>query len=552
MGIFRISRGLAALSLGLAAPALAGASQDFSGCDGLKKPKSSDDGMRGEATFPAFGLGAAGRASPQGTLANCDRALASKNLKPEQTLRRAHLLRARAAAKIELGDAAGALADLDTAQQAAAAYGGEFFYDRSMGVSIDLLRALALSQSGQTDAALDLAQQAAAKRPYSIEIQRVAALLRSLAAAEGPEDRTVWEALARIDPMTRGLALRLSGRPASLQELATGTVPPALDLPAPPSVERLLGQQDLLLQYFEKWQGVIGDGLTRAYAHAANGQPETARAWLALTRKTLDEAETPPAAQGADAKAPPLGVGLGGLLVADARKKQLEPMARLIEARIALGEGRLAEAAALLGADRLRATAVSEEFHAAYAAARAEAPDAPELPALIAAPRRGAERVATLASTLLIRPESKRKLIDYEKSRPNILGAMVGAALSFGTTLLGGVDRTAGFRSTANADGSIKVEFTGNTTSAPVVQEMTLLRAAEVAREAGKSHFHIAARNDYEQILTRSISGTPIERTLVGYKTELTIRLLDDAASEPDALDAVAVIDALGPVYYGD
>lgn len=59
-------------------------------------------------------------------------------------------------------------------------------------------------------------------------------------------------------------------------------------------------------------------------------------------------------------------------------------------------------------------------------------------------------------------------------------------------------------------------------------------------------------RKDYEQILTRWISGTPIERTLVGYKTELTVRLLDDAASEPDALDAVAVIDALGPVYYGD
>lgn len=545
-----ISGALAALSLAVAAPALAGASEDFSGCDGLKKPKSSDDGMRGEATFPAFGFGSGIRGSAQGTRAACDRALASKNLKPEQSLRRAHLLRARAAAKIELGDAAGALVDLETAQQAAATYAGEFFYDRSMGVSIDLLRALALSQSGQTEAALTLAEQTAAKRPFSVEIQRVAALLRSL-AANGPEDRSVWLALARIDPMTRGLAQRLSGGPAALNELADGAVPPTLDLPPPPSVERLIGQQNALTQYLDKWQGVIGDGLTRAYAHAANGQPETARAWLALTRKTLDEAEKPPTAQGAEGQ-PSLGIGLGGLLAADLRKSQLEPMARLIEARIALGEGRVAEAAALFGTDRLRATTASEEFHTAYAAARAGVSDAPDLPALIATPRRGADRIAALAGTLLIRPESKRKLIDYEKSRPNILGAMVGAAFSFGTTLLGGIDRTAGFRSATNADGSIKVEFTGNTTSAPVVQEMTLLRAAEIAREAGKSHFHIGARSDYEQVLTRSISGTPIERTLVGYKTELTIRLLDDGASEPDALDAVAVIDALGPVYYGN
>lgn len=543
------SGALSAFAMGMAVPALAGVSEDFSGCDGLKKPKSSDDGMRGEATFPAYTFSFGSTGSAQSTLAACDRALASTNLKPEQTLRRAHLLRARAAAKIELRDAEGALADLDSAQQAATPYAGDFFYDRSMGVSIDLLRALALNQSGQTEAALALAQQAAAKRPYSVEIQRVAVLLRSL-AGEGATDRSIWDGLSRIDPMTRGMAERLSGSPAALTDLATGEVPLALDLPPAPSIERMLGQQDSLMQYAEEWQAAIGKGLTKAYAHAAKGQTDTARAWLALTRKTLDQAEAPPAT-GGEGSEQPADVGLGGLFAASARKNQLEPMTQLIEARIALGEGRLKEAATLLGTNQLRAAPVTEEFHAAYAAARTRVADAPDLPPLIAGPRRGADRVANLASTLLIRPESKRKLIDYEKSRPDILGALVGAAFSMGTTLLGGVERTAGFRSTPNADGSVKVEFTGNTTSAPVVQEMTLLRAAEIAREAGKSHFHIASRRDYERMLTRSMGGTPMDRTLVGYKTELTIRLLDDAATEPDALDAVSVIDALGPVYYG-
>ena len=77
---------------------------------------------------------------------------------------------------------------------------------------------------------------------------------------------------------------------------------------------------------------------------------------------------------------------------------------------------------------------------------------------------------------------------------------------------------------------------------------MTLLRAAELAREAGKSHFHVVGRNDYQRYLTQTMNGVPMNRTLTGYKTELTIRLLGEG--EGDALDAVAVIDALGPVYY--
>ncbi|MGR4892509.1 hypothetical protein ACIPPQ_15875 [Sphingopyxis sp. LARHCG72] len=83
--------GLAALALGIAVPAHAGVSEDFSECDGLKKPKSSDDGVRGEATFPSYRFG--GRDAPSQTLAACNRVLESGKLLPEQTLRRAHVLR---------------------------------------------------------------------------------------------------------------------------------------------------------------------------------------------------------------------------------------------------------------------------------------------------------------------------------------------------------------------------------------------------------------------------------------------------------------------------
>lgn len=536
--------GLAALALGIAVPAHAGVSEDFSECDGLKKPKSSDDGMRGEATFPSYRFG--GRDAPSQTLAACNRVLESGKLLPEQTLRRAHVMRARAAAKLELGDAAGALADIDAAQEAGKAYAGDFFYDRSMGVSLDLLRALALNETGDRKAALALAEAAAAKRTYALEIQRVAGMLRA-ANGDKPADPRVWQGLARIDPATRGIFSQFTSQPSDLAGLAASAGTPSVALPAAPSLNAIMTNGGDIAPLLSEWSGPVRGAMTKAYALAAHGQPAAARAWVEATRAALDAAGPAGNSQGEERKQAPKDIVT--LLTGMVRAEHFEPLAVLVDARIAIAEGRLTDAAAALQGKQLRATPVTEEFHAAYAAARsASAPSAPDLPPLGPAAKRGPARLSGMADNLLIRPESQRKLIDYEKSRPNILGALVGAAFSMGTTLLGGIDRTSGFRSTPNEDGSIKVEYTGNTTSGPVVQEMTLLRAAELAREAGKSHFHVVGRNDYQRYLTQSMNGVPMNRTLTGYKTELTIRLLGEG--EADALDAVAVIDALGPVYY--
>ncbi|KTE01094.1 hypothetical protein ATE68_18985 [Sphingopyxis sp. H038] len=536
--------GLVALALGITVSAHAGVSEDFSECDGLKKPKSSDDGMRGEATFPSYRF--SGRDAPSQTLAACDRVLESGKLLPEQTLRRAHVMRARAAAKLELGDAAGALADIDAAQEAGKAYAGDFFYDRSMGVSLDLLRALALNETGERKAALALAEAAAAKRTYALEVQRVAGMLRA-ANGDKPADPTIWQGLARIDPATRGIFSQLASQSGDLAELAASAGTPSVAMPEAPSLKAIMTNGGNIAPLLSEWSAPVRGAMTKAYALAAHGQPAAARAWVEATRAALDAARPAGNSQGEAGKQAPKDIVT--LLVEMARAEHFKPLADLVDARIAIAEGRLADAAAALQGKQLRATPVTEEFHAAYAAARsASALSAPDLPPLGPAAKRGPARLSGMADDLLIRPESQRKLIDYEKSRPNILGALVGAAFSMGTTLLGGIDRTAGFRSTPNDDGSIKVEYTGNTTSGPVVQEMTLLRAAELAREAGKSHFHVVGRNDYQRYLTQTMNGVPMNRTLTGYKTELTIRLLGEG--EADALDAVAVIDALGPVYY--
>jgi hypothetical protein len=51
-------------------------------------------------------------------------------------------------------------------------------------------------------------------------------------------------------------------------------------------------------------------------------------------------------------------------------------------------------------------------------------------------------------------------------------------------------------------------------------------------------------------MLQMSRGGVPMSSTPQGYKTELTIRFLDRVDGSPRALDAVALIDALGPLYY--
>ena len=79
----------------------AGDSEDFSGCDGLLKPKAKDDGMRGQASTSSFSFMFQG-SDAKSKIASCNRALANPKLRPTQTLRRAHLLRARAAAHLKV------------------------------------------------------------------------------------------------------------------------------------------------------------------------------------------------------------------------------------------------------------------------------------------------------------------------------------------------------------------------------------------------------------------------------------------------------------------
>lgn len=541
---------LAALGALASTAAQASDKRDFGACDGRAHPGKADDGMRGEASQPGYSsfLLSRGLGGQTSDIAACDRALASPRLLPTQSLRRAHLLRARAAAQLRAGDAARALADLDLAEAATADRAGDPFHKRSMGVSITLLRALARAQSEDTAAATALARQAMAARPYSLQVQQVAAtVLQSAraAGAAGSASPSPWLAVGRLAPEAATTALIKEAEIGNFAGVLALRNAANLSWPTERLKPMSLAMRD---PASEQLLSALLVSLHTAYARAATGDPAGARRELAEVRMHVAATRPEPKpAKGAMAALVPA--------TADAIDKYVELRARQIEARIAVAEGRPSEAiAAMVAAPLPRDAATVELLKALKGAVPAQ--DAALVPDIAAFEKAAVESeresLTAAISNALIAPETPRVVVDYEKARPNILGALVGGALSMGTSLLGGIDRLDGFRSTVKPDGTTKVEFVGNTPSAALVQEMTLLRAAEVARAAGKPAFVIVERKDFARRMTTSRGGVPISSVATGFKTELTIRYVEAGAEPERALDATAVIDQLGPLYYQD
>lgn len=529
---------LLALGVAVALPAQASDKRDFEACDGRIHPGKQDDGMRGEASRSGYSFFGAARGTD---IAACDRALASPRLLPTQTLRKAHLLRARAAALLQDGDATAAIADLDLAEATAAGFSGDRFYQRSMGVSLSLLRALALTQSGKAEDAAALARSTIEARPYSLQVQNGAAEILQASRSLADASPSPWLSVARLEPNAAVSAVINEaelGNHASALKLSegvtltwpTGALKPYSLMARDPETVGLLSS--------------VIVSLHTAYARAATGDPAGARKDLA----TLQEKAAPAMATPADAQATTFQSP-----AREALQKYIELRTRQIEARVAVAEGRTSDAiSALVGASMPRDAATIELLNAL----RAALPPKDALAAPDVAPfmkdfsEQRSKDLTAIIPSLLIAPETPRAVVDYERARPNILGALIGGALSMGTSLLGGIDRTDGFRSTANADGTTKVEFIGNTPSAALVQEMTLLRAAELAKAAGKPAFVIVDRKDFSRTMQTTQYGSVVSSVPTGFKTELTVRFVDEGVDAARALGTVQILDSLGPLYY--
>jgi hypothetical protein len=529
----------------LAGALLAGASaahasdkRDFENCDGLIHPGKQSDGMRGKANRQSYSM----FSSPgqRTDVAACTRALASPRLLATQNLRKAHLLRARAAKYLQDGQAANAIADLDAAESTMAGLGDNVFYQRSMGASLSLLRAIALIQSDKTDEAAPLARAALEARPYSLALLNGAARILQATRRAGDGSTSPWLSALALEPglaATAVLSEAELGNFAAVIALSKGAEVKWPTLPVadygPDSREN---SNSLFLSLMLS--------IETAYAQAATGDALGAKATLAAMKEKMAPAMAVPTDK--------QGVAIASQ-TRDIFQRFVEGNDKQINARIAIAEGRTNDALAMIIGAQLPRNAATFDLMTALVDALPEKDRSTSLdvtPILKDIAERRKKDLDSLIPALLFAPETPRSVVDYDKARPNILGALVGGALSMGFSLLGGIERTDGFRSTANADGTTTVEFIGNTPSAALVQEMTLLRAAELTKAAGMSHFVIMDRNDYSRYLQTTRNGIPISSVETGFKTELVVRFLADGNNAERSLNALNIIDALGPLYY--
>jgi hypothetical protein len=228
----------------------------------------------------------------------------------------------------------------------------------------------------------------------------------------------------------------------------------------------------------------------------------------------------------------------------------------LIEGRIAIAENRSTDALKALVGQAVSVDAVGVDLLIALRAALPEAqrvlsPDPDALKAKLAEQKKQDRKfIVETLQRALPEAETSNRITDYKKSSKPLLSRLL---------LVGKAYQPDGFRSKVDAaTGTTTVEYIGAEASATVVEELTLLHAADLARKQGKAGLLIVARRDFSRTLTttRGFSAIPISSRPVGFKTEMDVQFVDPAnlptalASESDrVLLAEKVYANLAPIY---
>ncbi len=511
-------------------PALA-KKQDFINCDGLQAPKASGNGMRPPPNTPYM------YNSQRFSIAACDAALADPLLLPSHTLRRASLLRARAIGHLSAGNADQTLADIDAAHEATRELFSDPMFARSMGVSFDLVRAAAWQRKGDFARARQLAQAAGDARPYSVSVQSLVASL--LEATSGPgEDPSPYAKVIPLKPTAiKEEFYWLVEKHRFSQALQTY---PRLGLEFPqlqpdPNGTRLINTSENINTLTTSM--VLA--MFAAYAHAATGNTDAAQSLLSDTKAKVEAALAP----------------LSMLeRVAYAKNLNLfgEKLALMVSGRIDITQGKAINVVKSLVGQQLPATPLTVELLTALKTALpAEQQDLAPDPAPMAAKVAENAKVSGLDISALKKhlpaAEFSNNATEYKKSKKSILNVLLSPSNY----------RPDGFRSKEDPEtGVITVEFIGGSATPTTVDELTLLHAADLARQRGKTGFIIVSRSLYARTMTTTINGMSTSSAPAGYQATLDIRLIDadnlpaDLQLEGDrVLDANKVYGALAPIY---
>lgn len=550
---------LAALAcLAWTMPAAAKSPTFYADCDGYGSPTENGDGMTKEARglFGLFApLGSAGntrRSTPNlgahGVQA-CDQALADSRLLAKHWRRKVSLLRARAVHDLAAGNDAQALADLARAE-AAAEDPADPFYRRSLGLGNRIVRAYALRRSGRQEEALKLAAEILAERPYNRQIAvAVIAIIGDPMTEIGGE--TAGRLAARLEPRLIDILFRSAFDRRDFDQAIA--LHPQLTLPVVAgdigvgrNVERLQAARneafDLL--YKGERQGRL------AYALAATGRTDEARRQIEDARKYLaaNTPAVPPATAEESGKQKQARLRIGFVaLGATQGGKMVDEWSRLVEWRIAVDRG---EARRVLAEANPASLPVNGAHLDLLLALKRALPGEAGLDPAIAAiegklrPQdsgRGEEVKLLFGS--LPHAEIEQRVAAFKRANSDFVGYLWGGVSGFKTE---GDPRT----------GNVSVRFVGEKSSATVVEEMALLRAADLAREHGRTGLVIKERKDYQRTENTLYYGRVIRSDPAGYSTHLEVELVDLAnlperyrATPWRVLDVQAVIRSLGPTY---
>jgi tetratricopeptide (TPR) repeat protein len=509
-----------------------GGTNDFQNCDGYRPPSGNNDGMSSSGGF-WLGPGDRVRRTPnlRTGLEACTRALSTLDGFPNAWLRRVSILQSRAIHRLNQGDLPGALEDLDLAD-AAAAEPQDPFYLRSLAINTNLIRAYALVEGGDQAAAEALVMTTWAQRPYSIEVVGAALTIVGEEASQENLDR-LMRAAGQIDPSLSGLIFK--------HEFETGRFEAALadytEIVAPMrNGDRGVGvsrtemivhaeQQRIRMELF--LISVMGQ---KAYALAALGRNEEARAALEVARARIAQATSP------GMSASPGTVEYVRLMARQRSNQEIQShaptirdaWAKLVEARIAASEGRFEDArAAFEGVDVLPSYAVVDLMVAAHADEASIAEARQTLPpARLGLADRNPE---TMFSWLL-----DAETFDRTTNRLSFMDALLG-------------DGTAGDRDCeqgVQGAGQTKVCYSAFDATLAVTQERALLRAAaRAARRGGR--FRIEQREDIQHAIVGGYGG----QTQDGFETSLTIRFFDADDTCARCISAADVQATLASIY---
>lgn len=518
--------------------------EDFRLCDGYGAPSPRGDGMILQAsggamlaTYPDEAHGNTLRslvAFGADGIGSCDRALADPTLSAEQWQRRVSLLMARGAHRMASGDLAGAEADLGLAEQAAKDP-ADPFYQRSLALQIGLVKAFLLRQRGDQAGAERAALAIWEQRPYDRETTRSAFIVIGPGGDAALRQR-LMERLASLDPDLLSNLFQQAydqGRFADATALFETLAPPpdGKDDFAPYTFLLPVNVPETLHWRQTREENAVLRAGEAAYAYAATGQGDKAKAVLKAAADRLASVTAPPKVSGRPlseknaALIPPANEQLAANI-----GKRLASWTRLVELR--LGDQTAA------ADEPLPPTRASLDLIDVLGGPQLLARRATVQTQVEKALRLGPKEDASLERLFATLPDaaSAQNRPYYHKAeavKPKYL-----------------------FRD--DTPGTTGIVYYGyDPVSASMVAEETLWEAATLAKAAGKGGFVIIDRFDNEDSSQPNVYGRPSGPSHhTGFTTKLLVKFVDPAAAPPEfarlgwrIFDVEAVYQALNPIY---